>query len=317
LKKCIAFVLALFAISGLFAQQITVVVAPFEVKSGFSRDDAEAITELFLGELTKFNTVKVLDQSQSVFDKMISQMRFQASDWADDNKVAKFGKALSANVIVRGQMMKLGDMLIVVARIMDINTTQNLSSSRMELKNINEVIGKLPSFTKEIVSSLPKPPPQNPFIGRWVCNINRNAFPAPVIDSAQKRLNLTCILNIHANGTLTVERYDTAEGSMVVNRNVFGNITSTPTKIFTWDAGGGTGTYTWEFKDNKFLLHINLELRNVEYMFSSRMVASFELENPNSINSISGNLRSFWYELKESGKQTLERFRYDYDSFSK
>jgi TolB-like protein len=52
---------------GVFAQELTIVVPPFEIRAGFSRDEAETITELFLNELAKYKTVKVVDQSRSSF----------------------------------------------------------------------------------------------------------------------------------------------------------------------------------------------------------------------------------------------------------
>jgi len=143
-----------------FSQELIIVVAPFEVRagSGFSKDDVEAIEYLFINELSKSKTIKVLDQSNTMFKETINRMDFQDSYWSNPNKVADFGKALNANAVVLGRIMTLGDEIIIAVRINDL-TTEIKAANDMVVKNVNEVRGKLPAFTAEIVDRLPKPPP--------------------------------------------------------------------------------------------------------------------------------------------------------------
>jgi len=155
------FVVLALALVGVFAfaQELIIVVAPFDVRagSGFSKDDVDAIEYLFLNELAKSKTIKVLDQSDTMFKETTKRMEFELSDWSNPNKVAEFGKALSANAVVLGRMMKLGNEFIIAVRINDL-TTEIKAANDMIITNVSEVRGKLPAFTSEVVSRLPKPP---------------------------------------------------------------------------------------------------------------------------------------------------------------
>jgi hypothetical protein len=82
-------------------------------------------------------------------------MEFELSDWSNPKKVADFGKALNANAVVMGRIMKLDDEIIIAARINDF-TTEIKAANDMVVKKVSEVRGKLPAFTKEIVGRLPK-----------------------------------------------------------------------------------------------------------------------------------------------------------------
>jgi TolB-like protein len=137
------------------AQQLTVAVSPFEVRGGFTQDDADAVYELFVGELAVSGGVRVVDRSS--FDKIMTELQFQQSDWTSGNRVAAFGKALGANSIIRGQLMSLGGKLVITANILDINTAQILSSSRLQLNGIGEAFDKIPGFVADTVKALPKP----------------------------------------------------------------------------------------------------------------------------------------------------------------
>lgn len=135
------------------AQQLTVAVSAFDAKGGLSRDEAESVTELFRAELAKNRTIKVVDRNN--FDKILSEMKFQDSDWADSKRVAQLGKALNANGIIRGTVMSLGGQIVITATALDINTTQILSSSTLQMRRIDELFDKLPAFAAEIVKNLP------------------------------------------------------------------------------------------------------------------------------------------------------------------
>ncbi|MDR1901422.1 MAG: DUF1566 domain-containing protein [Treponema sp.] len=148
-------VLLLAVNSIIHTEQLTVAVSPFDVRGGFTQDDADAVYQLFVGELAVSGGVRVVDRSS--FDKIMTELQFQQSDWTSGNRVAAFGKALGANSIIRGQLMSLGGKLVITANILDINTAQILSSSRLQLNGIGEVFDKIPGFVADTVKALPKP----------------------------------------------------------------------------------------------------------------------------------------------------------------
>jgi len=145
-----------------FSQELIIVVAPFDVRAGtgFSKNDAENIEYLFLNELSKelskSKTIKVLDQSETMFKETIKRMEFEISDWSNPKKVAEFGKAVNANAVLLGRIMTLDNEIIIAVRINDLTTE---IKDDMVVTKPSEVRGKLPAFTAEIVSRLPKPPP--------------------------------------------------------------------------------------------------------------------------------------------------------------
>jgi len=145
--------LLLAASSSLWAQQLTVAVSAFDAKGGLTKDEAESVTELFIAELVKNRTLKVVDRNN--FDKILAEMRFQDSDWADSRRVAQLGRALNASGIIRGTVMSVGGQTVIVATVLDINTAEILSSSTLQMRRIDEVFDKLPPFTAEIVKNLP------------------------------------------------------------------------------------------------------------------------------------------------------------------
>jgi len=153
MKKNFVCLLTLFASVGLFAQQqYTVAVTPFELVGGFTKSDADVIYELFITELGRTKGIKVVDRGS--FDKIMSQMQFEISDWSDSKKVTEFGKALNANCIIRGQLMTLSGKLIISARVVDINTTEILSAAPMQLNNIGEFFDLLPAYVAEVVKQI-------------------------------------------------------------------------------------------------------------------------------------------------------------------
>jgi len=156
-KKTIVLVSALLLIASvnLWAQQLTVAVSTFEGRGGLSKDEADAITELFISALVSDGTVKVVDRKS--FDTIMAEMKFQASDWTDSDKVAKLGKALNANSIIQGSVMTLAGQSAITTTILDLNTAQIISSSTLRMNSLNEVFDKLPAFVKDLMGNLPKP----------------------------------------------------------------------------------------------------------------------------------------------------------------
>jgi TolB-like protein len=149
-------VLLLAVNSGAFAQQlITVAVSPFDVRGSFTKDDADAVYELFVGELAANGSVRVVDRTN--FDKIMAELQFQQSDWTSGSRVAEFGKALGANSIIRGQLMSLGGKPVITATVLDMNTAQILSSGSLQLNDLGELFGRMPGFVKDTIKALPKP----------------------------------------------------------------------------------------------------------------------------------------------------------------
>jgi len=154
-KKLLLVVIALLSVNFICqAQQLTVAVSRFEARNGQTKDDAEGITELFIAELVANGNVRVVDRNS--FDKIMAEMQFQDTDWADRNKVAQLGKAMNANSIIRGKLMSLSDHTVISASILDINTAQILSSSTVQMANLEDVFTEIKGLVKTMANNLPR-----------------------------------------------------------------------------------------------------------------------------------------------------------------
>jgi len=221
-----------------------IAVATFDVQGGITPQESAVVTELFIASLVRTGRINVIDRTN--FDKIIAEMKFQSSDWSDKNKTAAIGKVLNAQNVIRGQLMKLGNIIYWVTTVLDVNTAEILSSSRQQLNNLEEVWekGLLPKTSNEIVAQLPPP---NFFLGRWQSK------------QRVRDTDLFCVLNIQADGTVIVERYDTITWTLKITTRVIGG-----NQVDSTDArrsGTGAGTYGTITKEGNRLLMSSLALK--------------------------------------------------------
>ena len=151
MKKCIVSVVFAVLIGAVLVAQAkpVVVVAPFDTK-GVAQDEAEVITELFTAEYANTGSASVVDRNS--FDKIKTQLSFQSSDWSNADKVAQLGKALNANHVVVGQLLKFRGQIITTIKIIDVNTTTILASYTEKVKDIENLLDKLPEICMELSS---------------------------------------------------------------------------------------------------------------------------------------------------------------------
>ena len=110
-------------------EQKVVAVATFDITgNAVTQDEADAITELFITELVSTGKVSVVDRAN--FDKIVKEMKFQASDWSDSSKTTAPGNAANAQLSSRWQIIKLGSKLYLSSLILDAKIAKVLSSAR-------------------------------------------------------------------------------------------------------------------------------------------------------------------------------------------
>jgi TolB-like protein len=289
----------------------TVAVATFDVQGGITPEEAGVITELFITELVSTNEVNVLDRMS--FDKIVNEMQFQTSDWSNSQKTAALGRALNAGNVIRGQLMKMGDTIYWTATMLDVNTAQVLHSSRLQLKNLSEVWGKLPEFRQQIVAKLPPP---NLFVGRWQSSTKENGN------------ELLCILNIQADGTIIVERYDTIERITNEKPNIALSIITLEDQTQynkTWGNpnrnGKGIGTYSIVKRDGTDIISTTFTLKLSDIVVqenptSSETKATIDFRNPN-VFGLGKNFDAVYVDWKKNGKHERSWWEGGYRSFTR
>ena len=141
-------VFAALCAGSLTAQAVSVVViAPFDAK-GVSKDEADVITEIFTAEYAAAGGANVVDRTS--FDKIRAQLSFQTSDWSNSDKVAQLGKALNANQVVVGQLLKFREQIITTIKVIDVNTTTILSSRTERVSDVEELFEYIPGICRNL-----------------------------------------------------------------------------------------------------------------------------------------------------------------------
>ena len=149
----LAAVFALVNASVLAQEQKIIAVATFDITgNAVTQDEADAITELFITELVSTGKISVVDRAN--FDKIVKEMKFQASDWSDSAKTTALGNAANAHLISRGQIIKLGSKLYLSSSIIDVKNAKVLSSAREQFNSLDDVFGLLGNFAKNTVAGL-------------------------------------------------------------------------------------------------------------------------------------------------------------------
>ena len=134
-------------------EQKVIAVATFDITgNAVTQDEADAITELFITELVSTGKVSVVDRAN--FDKIVKEMKFQASDWSDSAKTTALGNAANAHLISRGQIIRLGSKLYLSSSIIDAKNAKVLSSAREQFNSLDDVFGLLGNFAKNTVAGL-------------------------------------------------------------------------------------------------------------------------------------------------------------------
>ena len=127
--------------------------ATFDISNNaVTKDEAEAITELYITELVATSKVNVVDRMN--FDKILKEMNFQNSDWSDKEKTVVLGNAVNADLIARGQIIKIGSKMYLTATIIDVKSANVLSSARKEFNSLDDIFGLLTNFAKDAVAGL-------------------------------------------------------------------------------------------------------------------------------------------------------------------
>jgi len=173
MKKTVFAILALFAITGIFAQQQPVVaVAPFDAISGISATDAAMITRVFFIRLG--NTQKVSLVDRSMVERILKEHQFQAGNWSNAQKTAELGAALNADWIVRGELEKFGTNILVTVQFYDIQTFRFMGGSELLLTNAEEAMQKMDPLVDKLVTTIVSTGSQtrkqsnnSPLLGQW------------------------------------------------------------------------------------------------------------------------------------------------------
>ena len=186
MKKLIFFVIFCLAAFSAFAQRLaTVGILPFEAGAGANTSEAAEATRLVTAELTSWDLMTVLSG----------------------------GEAQGGEYIVKGQISRQNNRVILTATTTLASSGRNLNNSREEAAQLDAT--SVESFCAKIVENVPLP---NYLLGKWQSTIN-------MIDGP-----VTCIMEFRSDRTVNVQQFDTWEHTGVESLKY---------------QGIGDGTYTY------------------------------------------------------------------------
>jgi len=81
-----------------------------------------------------------------------------------EENYARMGAAVNANALISGTVMKLGSRTILTSSLMEVESGKILFTSRLQLRDLDEVFNEIPKLVKGILEKLPEP---NVLVGIW------------------------------------------------------------------------------------------------------------------------------------------------------
>ena len=160
-KKTIVLLSAIMLITSvnLWAQQqLTVVVRSFDTSGGISQDVGNAFTDLFISELGSTGRVSIVDRNS--FDAIIAEMNFGASDWSNNNNVARLGRAINASHIIQGTVTTINRGTVITVRVLDISKLQFIATPNlqfdynMQTTSSSDFFNKVQQFVQALALTL-------------------------------------------------------------------------------------------------------------------------------------------------------------------
>ncbi|MDR2661375.1 MAG: SUMF1/EgtB/PvdO family nonheme iron enzyme, partial [Treponema sp.] len=154
-KKTTAAVVLIFltGVIPLFSQQKgRVVVQQLANGKGVSVDNARVVTGLIRSRIGASGAVTLVTRED--FDKILAEHKFQMSDWSDPNKTARLGAAAGADYILVGEIDEMDGVYFVTARMIDLNTAEQIASSDIEFDRLNQARGAMEEFTDRFLQAL-------------------------------------------------------------------------------------------------------------------------------------------------------------------
>lgn len=129
----------------------TIVVIPFDAKN-IEQTEVEVLLDTFTNKIADSGKFKVVDRSK--VDEIKKQHEFQNSDWSSDEKVAKLGNALNANMVVVGKLMPFQKKINASFRILDVNTMEIVSTADGVFDDILVFFNKIPEIVKKLTGEI-------------------------------------------------------------------------------------------------------------------------------------------------------------------
>jgi TolB-like protein len=127
---------------------------------------AAIMTDLFRSELIRSGRAGIVERKH--LNRIVVELQFQMSDWADPAKIKRAGRMLGADYLMTGSFDMLGSNLYLVVQMLDIETARAVHSSRLVLAAWEEYDWKVRDLAEDFINNIPA---ENIFTGAWTGDI--------------------------------------------------------------------------------------------------------------------------------------------------
>ena len=128
-------------------------VMDFEAKD-ISANESVKITELIRNDIVNTGKFVVLERAQ--MGQILKEQGFQQTGCTDVSCAVELGKALSANKILVGTVMKLGDQIIITGRIVDVEKGVVEFSDKAVAQSQKDIINSVSTFVERLSGRIGK-----------------------------------------------------------------------------------------------------------------------------------------------------------------
>ncbi len=240
--------------------QSTVAVFDFESDNCTLWGKSLTMSDLLRHELVQIDTVTLVERKE--IDKVLTEMDFQMSGWTDASSVKAAGNMLNADSIVTGSVDIFDDTLVVMARLIEVETAKVLYSAKMSVDTWQEFNEELPKFAAEVIAKASVP---NFFVGKWEGSVpyenGDDFFSIELHDGTKATITVT---SYDANGQ---ELTQTASGTWSYDTNfirinaTFRNATISHIKNIKW-----VSNYRFNGEKNSFNMLLSPYASSDEHM---------------------------------------------------
>jgi hypothetical protein len=150
MSRPLVLLLALFCILALpaFSQSKPVITVLDFKTDGVSDKEMRSIIELLSSALFNTGKFQVIDVTQR--ETLLKEVEFSSSECSDESCQLKIGQMLAAEMIVVGNIGKVGSRYLVSAKMLETETARTHSASDGIFMSLDAVVDALPDLAKKL-----------------------------------------------------------------------------------------------------------------------------------------------------------------------
>ena len=139
----------LFVCFGIFSQEITErkpIVAVMDLETNnVSEKEMQSLISMIANNLFKTGQYTVIDVAER--DMILEEIKFSMTGCTDESCQIEVGKMLSAENIVSGSIMKIGEQWVISLKMLETSTTRTIGGADGIYTSIDELVNNLMDLT--------------------------------------------------------------------------------------------------------------------------------------------------------------------------